>query len=80
MDPKKATSDYLSKCNGRFSWAMSSTEEKNASIGMRATNANDPSESEFATFTEVLATGGSGIRVDKGISPMAQEQAYLLTI
>ena len=56
MDPKKATSDHLSKCNGRFSWAMSSTEEKNASIGMRATN--DPSESEFATFTEVLATGG----------------------
>ncbi len=55
-DPKKATSDYLSKCNARFSWAMSSTEEKNASIGMRATN--DPSESEFATFTEALATGG----------------------
>jgi hypothetical protein len=65
MDPKKATSDYLSKCNGRFSWAMSSTEKKNASIGMRATN--DPSEGEYATFTEVLATGGSGIRVDKGM-------------
>ena len=78
MDPKKASSDYLSKCNGRFSWAMSSTEEKNASIGMRATN--DPLEREFATFTEVLATGGYGIRVDKGISPMVQEQAYLLTI
>ena len=29
-DPKKATSDYLSKCSVRFSWAMSSTEEKNA--------------------------------------------------
>ena len=55
-DPKKATSDYLSNDNGRFSWAMSSEEEKNASLGMRATN--DPSESQFATFTEALATGG----------------------
>ena len=59
---------------------MSSTEKKNASIGMRANNANDPSESKFAPFTEVLATGGSGIRVDKGISSMVKEQAYLLTI
>ena len=56
MDPKKANSDYLLKCNGRFSWAMSLTEEKDASIGMRATN--DPLESEFATFIEFLATKG----------------------
>jgi hypothetical protein len=55
-DPKKATLDYLSKCNGRLSWDKSSTEEKNATIGMRATN--DPSESQFAMFTEALATGG----------------------
>jgi hypothetical protein len=54
-DPKKATSDYLSNGDGRFSWAMSSEEEKNASLGMRATN--DPSESQIATFTEALATG-----------------------
>ena len=33
-DPKKATLDYLLKCNGRFSWDKSSTEEKNATIGM----------------------------------------------
>jgi hypothetical protein len=42
-DPKKAISDYLWKGDGRFSWAQSSAEDKNASIGMRATN--DPSES-----------------------------------
>jgi hypothetical protein len=70
-DPKKATSDYLSKCNGRFSWAMSSTEEKNASIGMRATN--DPSESEFATFTEALATGG---RIDLDLAAGIGQARY----
>jgi hypothetical protein len=65
-DPKKATSDYLSKGNGRFSWAVSSEEEKKASIGMRATN--DPSESQFATFTEALATGGRiGVDLASGI-------------
>jgi hypothetical protein len=65
-DPKKATSDYLSKCNGRFSWDKSSTEEKNSTIGMRATN--DPSESQFATFTEALATGGRiGVDLASGI-------------
>jgi hypothetical protein len=37
-DPKNATLDYLSKDNGRFRWAKSSAEEKNATIGMRATN------------------------------------------
>ena len=55
-DPKKATSEYLSKCDGRFSCSKLTAEEKYATIGMRATN--DPSESEFATFTKVLATGG----------------------
>ena len=55
-DPKKANLDYLLHCKVRFSWDKSSTEEKNASIGMRATN--DPSESQFETFTEALATGG----------------------
>ena len=65
-DPKKATSDYLSKGDGRFSWSVSSEEEKKASIGMRATN--DPSESQFATFTEALATGGRiGVDVASGI-------------
>jgi hypothetical protein len=71
MDPKKATSDYLSKCNGRFSWAMSSTEEKNASIGMRGIN--DSSESKFATFTEVLATGG---RIDLDVAAGIRQARY----
>jgi hypothetical protein len=65
-DPKKVTLNYLLKCNGRFSWDKSSTEEKNATIGMRATN--DPSESQFATFTEALATGGRiGVDLALGI-------------
>ena len=65
-DPKKATSDYLSKCNGRFSWSMLTAEEKNATIRMRATN--DPSESKFATFTVVLTTGGIiGLDLASGI-------------
>jgi hypothetical protein len=51
-DPKKATLDYLLKDNVRFSWAKSSTEEKNATIGMRATN--DPLEIQFATFLRLL--------------------------
>ncbi len=55
VDPKKATSNYLLKCNGIFSWAKSSAEEKNASIGMRATK--DPSESQFTMFTKAFATG-----------------------
>ena len=41
-------------------------EEKNATIGNRATN--DPSESEFAIFTEVLPTGGRiGLDLASGI-------------
>ena len=65
-DPKKATSDYLSKCDGRFSWSKLTAEEKNATIGNCATN--DPSESEFATFTEVLTTGGRiGLDLASGI-------------
>jgi hypothetical protein len=71
MDPKKATLDYLSKCNGRFSWTMSSTEEKNASIWMRPTN--DPSESNFATFTEALATGG---RIDLDLAAGIGQARY----
>jgi hypothetical protein len=65
-DPKKATSDYLSECDGRFSWSKLTAGEKNATIGNRATN--DPSESEFATFTEVLTTGGRiGLDLASGI-------------
>ena len=65
-DPKKATSDYLSKCDGRFSQSKLIEEEKNATIGMHATT--DPSESEFAIFTKVLTTGGRiGLDLASGI-------------
>ena len=65
-DPKKATSDYLLECDGRFSWSKLTAEEKNATIGNCATT--DPLESEFATFTEVLTTGGRiGLDLASGI-------------
>ena len=45
---------------------MSSEEGKKSSLGMRA--ANDPSESQFATFTETHATGGRvGVDLASGI-------------
>ncbi len=40
-------------------------------IGMRATN--DPSKSEFATFTEVLATGG---RIDLDLAAGIGQACY----
>ncbi len=65
-DPKEATLDYLSKCNGRFSWDKLLTEEKNATIRMGKTN--DPSESQFAMFTKALANGGRiGVDLASGI-------------
>jgi hypothetical protein len=70
-DPKKATSDYLSIGDGRFSWAASSEEENKASIGMSVTNY--PSESQFATFTEALATGG---RVDVDLASEIGQTRY----
>ena len=55
-DTKKATHKYLSAKDGIKSQKLLSEEEKEASLGVRATN--DPSESGFATMTQVLSDFG----------------------
>ena len=51
-DPKKATSDYLSRKNGRFSWGKTSEEEHAACISKMTTN--NPAKSPFAALTRQL--------------------------
>ncbi len=53
-DHKKATHNYIN--NGLLAFINLSLAEKEASLGMRANN--DPSESNFATFTDVLCNSG----------------------
>ena len=55
-DDSKATHAYLSAKDGIKSQKMLSDEEKVASLGVRASN--DPSESGFATMTQVLSEFG----------------------
>ena len=55
-DPKKATSDYLSSAEGKFSWGGTTEEEHQACMGKMATN--DPAESPFATLTQQLQSFG----------------------
>ena len=51
-DPTKATSDYLTCVDGKFSWGNTSDEEHEACIGRMATN--DPDESLFAALTRQM--------------------------
>jgi hypothetical protein len=53
-DPKKLTHNYIN--DGLLAFQNLSQAEKEASLGMKANN--DPSEGNFATFTDVLCTGG----------------------
>ena len=55
-DPKKATSDYLSSGEGKFSWGYTTQEEHQSCIGMMASN--DPSESPFTQLTRQLQSFG----------------------
>ena len=55
-DPKKATSDYLSSEEGKFSWGETTEDEHQACMGKMATN--DPAESPFATLTQQLQSFG----------------------
>jgi hypothetical protein len=55
-DPAKATSDYLSSAEGKFSWGETTDEEHAACIGKMATN--DPAESPFAALTCQLQAFG----------------------
>ncbi len=52
--PKKSTHNYIN--DGLLAFQNLSQAEKEASLGMRANN--NPSEGNFATFTDVLCTGG----------------------
>ena len=53
-DPKKSTHNYIN--DGMLAFNNLSLAEKEASLGMRANN--DPSEGNFATFTDVLCNSG----------------------
>ncbi len=53
-DPKKSTHNYIN--DGMLVFNNLSNAEKEASLVMRANN--DPSESNFATFTNVLCNSG----------------------
>ena len=55
-DPGKATSDYLSSVEGKFSWGQTTDDEHAACIGKMATN--DPAESPFASLTCQLQSFG----------------------
>jgi hypothetical protein len=53
-DPKKSTHNYIN--DGLLAFNNLSLAEKEASLGMRANN--DPSEGNFANFTDVLCNSG----------------------
>ena len=51
-DPKKATSDYLTSAEGKFSWGYTTEADHNALIGKMATN--DSAESPFAMLSQQM--------------------------
>ena len=55
-DPRKATSNYLTSVEGKFSWGQTTDKENNAFLGKMATN--DPSESPFAFLKHQLQSFG----------------------
>jgi hypothetical protein len=55
-DPRKATSNYLTSVEGKFSWGQTTDKEHYASLGKMATN--DPAESPFASLTHQLQSFG----------------------
>ena len=55
-DPWKATSNYLTSVEGKFSWGQTTDEEHYAFLGKMATN--DPAESPFASLTHQLRSFG----------------------
>jgi hypothetical protein len=68
-DTSKATHQYVSACLGGRSIAVITRAEELSTVGLRATN--DPSEGSFATFTDVLVTGGRiSLQAAAGIGQM----------
>lgn len=51
-DTSKATFEYLSVANGQYSQAVIDTGEEMVTLGMHANK--DPSEGNFATFSNIL--------------------------
>ena len=70
-DTQKATSEQLSAINGAKSWSVITEEEKLACLGMRANN--DPSEQNFAVFSDALYVGG---RIDIQIAAGKGQTRY----
>jgi hypothetical protein len=68
-DTSKATHHYVSACLGDRSIAVITRAEELSTVGLHATN--DPSEGSFATFTDVLVTGGRiSLQAAAGIGQM----------
>jgi hypothetical protein len=76
-DPKKSTHNYIN--DGLLAFQNLSQAEKEASLGMRANN--DPSEGNFATFTDVLWTAGGRISIDSaaGIGQACSTRIFIVT-
>ena len=55
-DPRKATSNYLTSVEGKFSWGQTTEKEHYAFLGKMATN--DSAESPFASLTQQLQSVG----------------------
>ena len=56
-DPKKATSDYLTSAEGKFSWGYTTEDDHNVLIGKSATN--DSAERPFAMLTQQIQQFGT---------------------
>ena len=70
-DPKKATSDYLTSAEGKFSWGYTTEDDHNALIGKSATN--DSAERPFAMLTQQIQQFGTML----GIHASAVGQAKM---
>ena len=55
-DPKKATSDYLTSAEGKFSWGYTTEDDHTALIGKSATN--DSAERQFTMLTQQIQQFG----------------------
>ncbi len=81
-DPRKSTHNYIN--DGLLVFNILSLAEKEASLGMRANN--DPSEGNFATFTDVLCNSGrtsndsaAGIRQARYNKDLNRNHGYFVT-
>ena len=69
-DPKKATSDYLSSIEGKYSWKNTTEEQHKKLLGTSATN--DAAESPFAVVTENLQRFGRLTQVNAAATAHAK--------